>query len=315
MDKVALLIPCYNEEQTIEKVIKDAKKYIPEAIIYVYDNNSNDNTAKIASENGAIVRREYSQGKGNVVRRMFREIEAECYVMIDGDDTYPLEFAREMINKIIIEKKDMVIGDRLSSTYFSENKRRFHGIGNLLVRKSINNLFGCNIRDIMTGYRAFGYNYVKTFPVLSKGFEIETEMSIHAAYYNMCMDNVIVEYRDRPKGSVSKLNTYKDGMHVIITIIKLFKNYKPMGFFGMLSILLFGLSSIFFCPIMLSFIKTGVVLKVPTLLVCGCTYLAALQTLFTGIILSSNAQKDKRDFESKLVLCETFKCHYGNNDR
>ena len=225
MDKVAVLIPCYNEEKTIKKVVEDWKKELPTAVIYVYDNNSKDNTAKIAKEAGAVVRHEYQQGKGNVIRRMFREIDAECYIMIDGDDTYPAEYASKIVSAIQ-NGADMVVGDRLSSTYFEENKRPFHNLGNSLVRSTINRLFKSNIRDIMTGYRGFSYDFVKTFPVLSKGFEIETEMTIHAVDKNLYVENIIIDYRDRPEGSESKLNTYRDGMKVLITIGKLYKNYK-----------------------------------------------------------------------------------------
>ena len=235
MDKIAVLIPCYNESKTIEKVVKDFKQVLPKATIYVYDNNSSDGTDEIARKAGAIVKYEYQQGKGNVIRRMFRDIDAECYIMTDGDDTYPAEFAPEMAKRVLEKKVDMVVGDRLSSTYFEENKRPFHNFGNSIVRKSINLLFKTDIKDIMTGYRAFSYQFVKTFPVLSKGFDIETEMSIHAADKNMFVDNVIIEYRDRPEGSESKLNTYSDGFKVLKTIARLYKNYKPMGFFGILS--------------------------------------------------------------------------------
>lgn len=225
MDKIAVLIPCYNEEKTIEKVVRDWKKELPEAVIYVYDNNSKDRTVELAEKTGAVVRHEYAQGKGNVIRRMFREIDAECYIMVDGDDTYPAEYAPEMIDRVLNKKKDMVVGDRLSSTYFTENKRPFHNFGNSLVRKSINLLFESDIKDIMTGYRAFSYQFVKSFPVLSKGFEIETEMSIHAVDKNMAIDNVVINYRDRPEGSVSKLSTYSDGFKVLNTIFRLFRTY------------------------------------------------------------------------------------------
>ena len=223
MDKIAVLIPCYNEEKTIAKVVKDARAALPEAVIYVYDNNSTDRTVELAREAGAVIRHEYMQGKGNVIRRMFREVEARCYIMVDGDDTYPMEFAPEMVDKVLHHNADMVVGDRLSSTYFSENKRPFHNMGNSLVRASINRLFQCDIKDIMTGFRAFSYGFVKTFPVLSKGFEIETEMTIHAVYNQLQIDNVIVDYRDRPEGSVSKLNTYADGFKVLGTIFRLFQ--------------------------------------------------------------------------------------------
>lgn len=276
MDKIAVLIPCYNEEKTIAKVVADAKAALPGAVIYVYNNNSSDRTAEIAKEAGAVVRDEYMQGKGNVIRRMFREIQAECYVMVDGDDTYPMEYAAEMVDKVLNHNADMVVGDRLSSTYFTENKRPFHNMGNSLVRGSINRLFGCDIKDIMTGYRAFSYGFVKTFPVLSKGFEIETEMTIHAVSNNMQIENVIVEYRDRPEGSESKLNTYSDGIKVLGTIGRLYKDYKPLGFFTLLSVLLAAVSVIFFVPVLVDFIKTGMVDKFPTLFVCCFVMLAAV---------------------------------------
>lgn len=249
MDKIAVLIPCYNESKTIEKVVKDFKEALPEATIYVFDNNSSDGTDEIARKAGAIVKYEYQQGKGNVIRRMFREIDAECYIMTDGDDTYPAESAREMADCVLHRHADMVVGDRLSSTYFEENKRPFHNFGNSIVRSSINSLFHTNIKDIMTGYRAFSYLFVKSFPVLSKGFEIETEMTIHAVEKNMSVENMIIEYRDRPEGSESKLNTYSDGVKVLKTIGRLYKNYRPMNFFGMMSVLLFVLSLILFVPV------------------------------------------------------------------
>lgn len=228
MDKIAVLIPCYNEEQTVAKVVSDFQKVLPEASIYVYNNNSTDHTAEQAERAGALVRNEYMQGKGNVIRRMFRDIDAECYIMVDGDDTYPAESAREMVRLVLEKRVDMVVGDRLSSTYFAENKRPFHNFGNTLVRKSINILFHNNIKDIMTGYRAFSYEFVKTFSILSKGFEIETEMSIHAVDKNMYIENVVIDYRDRPIGSISKLNTYSDGIKVLRIIADLYKTYNPM---------------------------------------------------------------------------------------
>ena len=277
MDKIAVLIPCYNESKTIEKVVKDFKSVLPEAVIYVYDNNSSDNTAEKAEKAGAVVRHEYMQGKGNVIRRMFREIDAEVYIMADGDDTYPAEYAREMADKVIFKKADMVVGDRLSSTYFTENKRPFHNLGNTLVRGSINRLFKNNIKDVMTGYRAFSYNFVKTFPVLSQGFEIETEMTIHAVDKNMAVENVIIDYRDRPDGSESKLNTYSDGFKVLKTIIRLYKNYKPRQFFTLFSFLLGIIALIFFVPVFITYIKTGLVPQMPTLVMCGFVVLAAIQ--------------------------------------
>ncbi|MCR1919422.1 glycosyltransferase [Frisingicoccus caecimuris] len=300
MDKIAVLIPCYNESKTVKKVINDYQAILPEATIYVYDNNSTDDTAAIAEAEGAIVRHEYHQGKGNVIRRMFREIDAEAYIMVDGDDTYPAEFAREMVDKVLECHVDMVVGDRLSSTYFTENKRPFHNFGNSLVRQSINTLFKSDIKDIMTGYRAFSYQFVKSFPVLSKGFEIETEMSIHAVHKNLLVENVIVTYRDRPEGSESKLNTYSDGFKVIKTIIKLYKNYKPFGFFSILAAILMLLSLGFFIPVFGEYLATGLVLKFPTLIVCGFVALAALISFFSGVILSTINQKNRQDFEMEL---------------
>lgn len=302
MDRIAVLIPCYNEEKTIEKVIMDTKKALPYSIIYVYDNNSTDDTAKLAEACGAVVRKEDLQGKGNVIRRMFREIDAECYIMIDGDDTYPIEAAPEMVEKVLVGNADMVVGDRLSATYFSENKRPFHNLGNAMVRASINRLWQCNIRDIMTGFRAFSYDFVKTFPVLSEGFEIETEMTIHAVNYNMQIENVVVDYRDRPEGSVSKLNTYSDGFKVLRTIGRLYRNYKPMGYFGLWAILLTILASAFFLPVFHTFLLTGLVEKIPTVIVCGFVYLSALLALFAGLILSNFVKTDRRDFEFKRTI-------------
>lgn len=300
LDKIAVLIPCYNEAQTIGKVVADARAALPEAVIYVYDNNSTDGTDQIARKAGAIVRYEYQQGKGNVIRRMFREINALCYLMIDGDDTYPLENAREMADKVLSRNADMVVGDRLSSTYFSENKRPFHNFGNSLVRKSINFLFQSQIKDIMTGYRAFSYAFVKTFPVLSQGFEIETEMTIHAVYNHMQIENVVVDYRDRPQGSVSKLNTYTDGFKVIRMLLRLFKNYKPLSFFSFIASCLLLLALGFFIPVFLRFLETHLVLQIPTLVVCGFATLAAIQAFFAGLMLSSISEKNRRDFEYQL---------------
>ena len=300
MDKIAVLIPCYNEERTIEKVVKDAREALPEAVVYVYDNNSTDRSAKLAAGAGAVVRRERKQGKGNVIRRMFREIDARCYIMVDGDDTYPLEYARQMADKVLCEDSDMVVGDRLSSTYYQENKRPFHNMGNSLVKRSINFLFQTEIQDIMTGYRAFSYQFVKSFPVLSKGFEIETEMTIHAVYNNMQVDNVVVNYRDRPEGSESKLNTYTDGLKVLRTIMRMFRQYKPLAFFTALALILTALSAAFFVPVLFEFLETGMVDKFPTLIVCGFVELAAIQSLFAGIILHNLGVKERRDFELHL---------------
>lgn len=300
MDKIAVLIPCYNESKTIDKVVRDFRKALPEATIYVYDNNSKDGTDKIAKSAGAIVRYEHQQGKGNVIRRMFSEIDAECYLMVDGDDTYPAEAAPQMVDKILNDKADMIVGDRLSSTYFEENKRPFHNFGNSIVRWSINTLFKNDIKDIMTGYRAFSYRFVKTFPVLSKGFEIETEMSIHAVDKNMFVENVVIDYRDRPEGSESKLNTYSDGIKVLMTIMRLFRTYRPGGFFGVIAGILALIALIFFVPILITYSKTGLVPQFPTLIVCGFVMIAAIQSLFAGLVLKTIYQKNRQDFEMEL---------------
>ncbi len=300
MDKIAVLIPCYNESQTIVKVVNDIVSALPEATVYVYDNNSTDGTGDLAASAGAIVRREYKQGKGNVIRRMFREIDAQCYLMLDGDDTYPAEFAPEMVRLVLEQKADMVVGDRLSSTYFQENKRPFHNFGNSLVRASINCLFRSDIKDIMTGYRAFSYQFVKTFPVLSRGFEIETEMSIHAVDKNMYVENVIVDYRDRPDGSESKLNTYSDGMRVLMTIARLFRSYQPFRFFGTLAAVLAIFSAILFIPVLAEFFATGLVPRFPTLIVSGFVMVAALISFFCGLLLDNTRQQDRRSFEFRL---------------
>ncbi|MGN0347069.1 MAG: glycosyltransferase family 2 protein [Lachnospiraceae bacterium] len=297
MDKIAVLIPCYNEEKTIEKVVRDAYAALPEAVVYVYDNNSTDKTAEIAAAAGAVVRYEYQQGKGNVIRRMFREIDALCYVMVDGDDTYPMEYAREMTALVLEKNVDMVVGDRLSSTYFKENKRPFHNMGNSVVRSSINRLFQCDIKDIMTGYRAMSYEFVKSYPVLSRGFEIETEMTIHAVFNQMSIANVIVDYRDRPEGSESKLNTYSDGMKVLGVIIKLYKNYKPLAFFSLLAAIMTVVAAAMFIWVFARFLNSGLVENMPTLIVCGFIELAAVQAFFAGMILSDMVTKNRRDFE------------------
>ena len=300
MDKIAVLIPCYNEAQTIEKVVKEFKRELPEATVYVYDNNSKDGTDDIARAAGAVVRYEHQQGKGNVVRRMFQEIEAECYLMADGDDTYPAENARALVKHVLEEQADMVVGDRLSSTYFEENKRPFHNFGNSIVRWSINTIFKSGIKDVMTGYRAFSYRFVQSFPVVAKGFEIETEMTIHALQRNMQVENVVIDYRDRPEGSESKLNTYSDGFKVLGTIARLFKNYRPFLFFGILAAVLavFGIG--FMIPVLSEYFRTGLVPRFPTLIVCCFVLVAALLLFISGIILSSQLAKDARDFEFQL---------------
>ena len=299
--KIAILIPCYNESKTIEKVVKDYKKALPGAEIYVYDNNSSDNTDKLAKKAGAIVRYEYKQGKGNVIRSMFKEIDADCYLMIDGDDTYPAECAREMCDYVLEGKADMVIGDRLSSTYFTENKRPFHNFGNKLVRGLINSLFKSNVRDIMTGYRAFSYDFVKTFPVLSKGFEIETEMTIHALDKNFALKEIPVDYRDRPAGSESKLNTFSDGYKVLKTIARLFKEYKPMVFFGLISLIFFIISLVFGIPVFHEYFKTHLVKRFPTLIFSGFMLIVSILALTCGIILEVVVKKHRQIFELFLI--------------
>ena len=301
MDKIAVLIPCYNEERTVEKVVADFQRALPEAVVYVYNNNSTDRTAELAEKAGAVVRNEYKQGKGNVIRSMFQDIDAACYIMADGDDTYPAEAAGELADRVLHHGADMVVGDRLSSTYYTQNKRPFHNFGNALVRRGINLLFDNDIKDIMTGYRAFSYEFVKTFPVLSKGFEIETEMSIHAVDKNMQIENVVIDYRDRPEGSVSKLNTYSDGFKVIRTIFRLYRSYHPLGFFGIIALLLAVLSLLFFVPIVGEYVHTGLVDRFPTLIVCGFTMIAAIQSLFTGLTLDTLRKKDRQDFEMQLL--------------
>ena len=301
--KIAVLIPCYNESKTIAKVVKDYKKALPEADIYVYDNNSSDHTDEIAKKAGAIVKYEYKQGKGNVIRSMFKQIDADCYLMIDGDDTYPAENAREMCEYVLDGKADMVIGDRLSSTYFTENKRPFHNFGNVLVRKLINSLFKSKVKDIMTGYRAFSYDFVKTFPVLSKGFEIETEMTIHALDKNFLLKEIPVEYRDRPAGSVSKLNTFSDGFKVLKTIARLFKEYKPNLFFGLIGLLFLIISLGFGIPVFVDYFKTGLVPRFPTLIFAGFMLMISVLSFVCGIILEVVVKKHRQLFE--LVLINT----------
>ncbi len=301
MDTIAVLIPCYNEAVTIEKVVTDFREALPEAVIYVYDNNSKDDTAAIAARAGAVVRHEYQQGKGNVIRRMFREIDARCYLMVDGDDTYPADFARRMVEPVLNHQADMVVGDRLSATYFTENKRPFHNFGNRLVRWSINALFKSGIRDIMTGYRAFSYAFVKSFPVLSRGFEIETEMSLHAIDKNMQIENVVIQYRDRPEGSESKLNTYSDGFKVLRTIARLFRTYKPFAYFGILGLFLGVIAAILFIPVLIEYFQTGLVARFPTLIVSGFMTIAMIQSIFSGLILQTMLHKNRQDFELALI--------------
>ncbi len=300
--RIAVLIPCYNEAKTIEKVVKDFKKALPMADIFVYDNNSNDSTDEIARKAGAIVRYEYRQGKGNVIRTMFREIEADCYLMIDGDDTYPSESAKEMCDLVLSGKADMVVGDRLSSTYFTENKRPFHNFGNRIVRFLINKLFKNNIKDIMTGYRALSYDFVKGFPVLSKGFEIETEMTIHAVDKNYKIKEIPVAYKDRPEGSVSKLNTYSDGFKVLKTIATLFKEYKPGAFFNIFALLFLVIALILGVPVFIEYFKTGLVPRFPSLIVSGVSLILSILLFITGIILQVIVKKNRQMYELYLTL-------------
>ena len=307
MKKIAVLIPCYNEAKTIKKVINDYKKALPDAFIYVYDNNSTDGTDEIAFKEGAIVKYEYRQGKGNVIRTMFRDIDADCYLMIDGDDTYPAENAKEMCDLVLDGKADMVIGDRLSSTYFKENKRPFHNFGNRIVRWLINKLFKNNIKDIMTGYRAFSYEFVKGFPVLSKGFEIETEMTIHAVDKNYKIVEIPVSYRDRPKGSVSKLNTYSDGIKVLKTIATLFKEYKPAMFFNICAFIFLIIGVLIGIPAYAGYFATGIVEKFPSLIVSCFAIMVALLFFVTGIILQVIAKKEKQNYELYLNLIKKDK--------
>ena len=309
MDKIAVLIPCYNESLTVAKVIRDFKQVLPEAIIYVYDNNSTDGTAEAARSAGVddvIVRCEYRQGKGNVIRTMFREIDADCYILVDGDDTYPAEFARQMADLILNGKADMVIGDRLSTTYFTENKRLFHGFGNRLVRGCINAFWTggktAKIFDVMTGYRAFGPLFAKSFPILSQGFEIETEMTIHALDKNLLIVSIPVEYRDRPEGSVSKLNTYTDGVRVMLTIFRLYRNYRPLKFFGVMALIMAVISIAMFLPVLIEYMSTGLVPRLPTLIVSGLLMTSALLSFASGLILENNATDSRKNLEVLMNL-------------
>lgn len=307
MKKIAVLVPCYNEELTIKAVIEDFQNVIPEADIYVYDNNSKDNTAKIAKEAGAIVVPEYRQGKGNVVRSMFRDIEADCYIMVDGDDTYPAQDAYNVAKLVLEGRADMAIGDRLSSTYFTENKRPFHNTGNRLVRMLINKIFKNNVKDIMTGCRAFNRTFVKSFPVLSKGFEIETEMSIHALDKGFIIGEVPIAYRDRPEGSESKLNTFRDGFRVIKTIVNLFKDYKPLAFFGIISLILASVGCGMMVPVLNSYFSTGLVLRFPTLIVSVGMLICSIVSLACGLILDTVKKHSDQFYEISLNMIKLEK--------
>lgn len=299
--RVAVLLPCYNEEKTIGKVVRDFRAVLPDADIYVYDNNSTDRTAEEAAAAGAIVRCERMQGKGHVIRRMFREVEADCYLMADGDDTYPAHHAPQMVNMVLHQQADMVIGDRLSSTYFTENKRPFHNVGNRLVRGLICSLWHTDVKDIMTGYRAFSRPFVKLFPVMSGQFEIETEMTIHALDKRFRLVELPIDYRDRPEGSESKLNTLSDGYKVLRTIVTLFKEYRPMRFFGWLAGVLAVVAVAMFIPVLVEYFRTGLVMRFPTLFVSLFLFLAALQSLFTGLCLEVMVSKDRKTYEIKLI--------------
>ncbi len=306
--KIAVLIPCYNEELTIEKVIKDFKKELPEADIYVYDNNSKDKTAEIARKNGAIVRHEYRQGKGNVVRSMFRDIDADIYVMTDGDDTYPAEEVHKLIEPIKNGQADMVIGDRLTNgTYKNENKRQFHQFGNNLVKNSINSLFKTNLKDIMTGYRVFNKVFVKTMPVMSPKFEIETEMTLHALDKKFIIKEIPIVYRDRPEGSESKLNTVGDGIKVIKTIIKMYKDFKPRQFFCRIALIIAIIGLIIGVPVILEFVETSYITKVPSAILATGIMTIALIVAQCGVILDTVVKQYHERYElevSKYVQLE-----------
>ena len=297
MSKVAILIPCYNEEAAIAKVVTDFKTQLPDADIYVYDNNSTDGTVAQATQAGAIVRHEFRQGKGNVIRSMFRQIEADCYIMVDGDDTYPAEAAAQLRDMVLQQGADMAIGDRLSSTYFTENKRPFHNTGNRLVRFLINWLFKSNVRDIMTGYRAFSRNFVKNFPVLSKQFEIETEMTIYALSHNFAIKEAPIDYRDRPEGGVSKLNTFRDGFKVLLTIFSLFRDNKPMLFFSWISTLLLIAALALFVPIAVEYINTSLVPRFPTAVLCSALVICSIVSFACGLILECQSKKHAQVME------------------
>jgi len=305
--KTAILIPCYNESKTIEKVVTDFKRVMPHADIYVYDNNSTDGTERIARDAGAIVRHEYKQGKGNVVRSMFRQITADCYILVDGDDTYPAEDAPEIERMILSGEADMVIGDRLSSTYFEENDRRFHNTGNRMVRKFVNLFFKSDLKDIMTGMRGFNYNFVKSFPIQSKGFEIETEMSVFALINNFQIHEIPVDYRDRIEGSESKLNTFTDGYKVLVMIAALIRDERPLLFFTAISLILLVIAGIYFFPILFRYFSTGYVLKIPTLIVISTVVIIATVIFFTGVILHVLKRQHRDELEHHMILLNEIK--------
>lgn len=300
MKKISVIIPCYNEELTIASVIKDCQKYLPQAEIYVCDNNSTDNTVNIAKSLGVIVKQETRQGKGNVIRKMFREIDSDCYIMVDGDGSHSLSYAQQMCDFVLNENVDMVIGDRLSTSYFNKNKRLFHNFGNKLVRIIINKIFKSNVKDIMSGYRVMSKLFVKSFPCLSEGFEIETEMTIHALYRRFSIKEIQVDYKERPKGSISKLNTFLDGFLVLKTIFSLFKDYKPFMFFSVLATILFIFATILFIPILIEFLQTSKVPRYPTLIVSGAIATMSLLLLVCGILLQTIVRKHNEIYEIML---------------
>ena len=304
---IAVLIPCYNEAQTIAKVVADYRSALPEADVYVYDNNSTDGSDTLAKNAGAIVRYERRQGKGNVIRTMFREIDADCYLMIDGDDTYPAENAREMCELVLNDNVDMVVGDRLSTTYFTENKRPFHNFGNRMVRSLINGIFKGNVTDILTGGRAFSPLFVKSFPVLSAGFEIETEMTIHALDKNLNIATVPIGYRDRPEGRVAKLSTYSDGFKVLKTIFNLYKDYRPLSFFGLFAALFALVGLVMFIPVLVEYARTGLVPRFPTLIVSTVCIILGMLSLVCGLILETVAKKHRQQFEVELNIIEMIR--------
>ncbi|MCQ2252501.1 MAG: glycosyltransferase family 2 protein [Bacteroidales bacterium] len=303
MESVAVIIPCYNEALTIRRVVEAFREALPEASVYVYDNNSTDHTADIARMAGAIVKLEPRQGKGNVVRSMFRDIDAHCYLLVDGDDTYPAESARDMVEAVLHRDADMVVGDRLSATYSQQNRRRFHLMGNMLVRWIINNVYKSDIKDVMTGYRAFGYSFVKSFPVLSRGFEIETEMTIHSLDRNLNIQNIPVIYRNRPEGSFSKLNTYDNGLKVLHTIFSLYRNYKPLRFFLWVAFISLAVALSFLTPVLMEFFDTGIVSKLPSFIASVCFAIVSILSVFQGLSLDSINEKDRRDFEIVYGQC------------
>ncbi len=297
MPKIAVLLPCYNESLTIEKVVKDFRAQLPDADIWVYDNNSTDGSGDLARAAGAKVRHVRQQGKGHVVRRMFQEVEADVYVMVDADDTYPADEVQKLIQPIVDGEADMVNGDRLSSTYMTENKRPGHNFGNTLVCTLIRVLWGQRVHDVMTGYRAFSRLFVKSCPVLANGFEIETEMTLHTIDKRMSLVEVPVQYRDRPAGSYSKLNTVSDGFRVLFTIFNLFRFYRPELFFGTVGLALLLIAAGLFLPVLVDYFQTGLVPRVPTQIFSGFVAIAGLLSFGVGLILGACKKQSDQMFE------------------